>query len=752
MIFSPIKRKNSLHSAYNNIRNVLNRNLTLTEKMLFSHMKEIIDTNGRMPTKNESYIEIYPDRVIMQDATAQMALLQFINSKKTKTHVPTSIHCDHLIVAEKDYAADLSKANKDNGEVYAFLKSACKKYNIHFWEPGSGIIHQVVLENYASPGMFLIGTDSHTPNAGGIGAFAVGIGGTDAVDVMTGEPLILKLPNIMGVHLDGQLSNWASAKDVILTLLNKLTVKGGTGFVLEFFGPGTQHLTTTSKATITNMGAELGATTSIFPADSHATDYLQSTNRAQIGDFVKDNLDLFMPDKEVIQNPSKFYDKIIEINLNELTPCIAGPGTPDIVNTSDTIEDYLNKNHYPIDISMALIGSCTNSSYEDIKKILFLAQFAIDNDLLCKVPVYISPGSNAIAKLLYQNVHFLNKMNVKILSNSCGPCIGQWKRTDVKEEYNSILTSYNRNFPARNDGNKNTYSFISSPEMVLAVALAGKLNFNPLQDYIKNKNGINIKLPQSLPSINIKNNHNLFTLDNDIVEHSPDVPLLIKKSSKRLEFLKKFPAPSQEKFNDVVILLKAKGKCTTDHISPAGKWLKYRGHLTNISQNTYLGAFNFFTQKIGVGFDLFDNNNMKPFYNIAVSYSENNRTWSVIGDENFGEGSSREHAALQPRYLGCVAIIVKSFARIHETNLKKHGILPLTFIEKDDYNIINYDDTILISNTLQIQEGKSVTVTINNKTSQKCFNINCKHSYSKNQISWFIAGSALNYISNKDLY
>ena len=646
-------------------------------------MKELKDTKGNIPSRGSSYINLNPDRVIMQDATAQMAILQFISSGYPTVATPSSVHCDHLILANKDFVQDLSHAKKENYEIYSFLKSACQRYGIDFWNPGSGIIHQVALEYYAHPGCLMIGTDSHTPNAGGISALAIGVGGTDAVDVMLGEPFILKNPNLIGVNLTGNLGYWSSTKDIILKLMDILTVKGGTGSIVEFFGEGTESLSVTGKATVTNMGAEHGATTSIFPSNSQTLDYLENTNRSDVSTIIGQNLELFNADKEVANNPDKFYDKVININLNNLQPSVAGPHTPDIINTLDTIEAYLIKEEYPSEISAALIGSCTNSSYEDIKKVLFLANFSMKNNLKCKVPLYISPGSASIANLLYQNTDVLNYINAKILSNACGPCIGQWKRDAFDNKKNSIITSYNRNFPGRNDGNRSTLAFITSPEMVFAFSLSGTLTFNPIKDSIKSEDNKDVKLPLELPSISISNKDFLIK-DGDLVkENNKDIEINIDKNSNRLQFLKKFSGFNENLFNNLFILLKAKGKCTTDHISPAGPWLKYRGHLSNIAQNTYMGAFNTYTDKIGAGLDLLDDNKVKPFYNIGMNYRKNNKNWIVIGDENFGEGSSREHAAMQPRLLGCLAIIAKSFARIHENNLKKHGILALTFENKN---------------------------------------------------------------------
>jgi aconitate hydratase len=742
-IFSKISvlKKNHTH-----IKNIYEKSLTLTEKILFSHMKNI--TNEKIPKRDDSYIKLYPDRIVMQDATAQMATLQFINSGFSKVGVPTSIHCDHLIKAENDYTEDLSKAEKDNKEVYDFLESASLKYGMDFWKPGSGIIHQVVLENYAYPSCLIVGTDSHTPNAGGIGSIAIGVGGTDAVDVMIGEPFILKCPKIIGVKLCGTLNNWSAPKDIILNLMDTLTVKGGTGSVVEFFGEGTSCLTTTGKATITNMGAEHGATTSIFPADVHTIEYLKNTNRENISETILKNMDLFTSDKEVVESPDKFYDRVIEINLNKIKPSIAGPHSPDIINTTCTIRDYLYKKKFPIEISAALIGSCTNSSYEDMKKVLYLGEFAMKNNLKCKVPMYISPGSVSIANLLHKNINILNFVNAKILSNSCGPCIGQWNRKNQKNEMNSIITSYNRNFPGRNDGNRETLAFIASPEMVFAMSLSGRLDFDPIKDSIKNENNKKIKFPVKLPNIEITKKDFYISKNKNSIDIQKQPDIRIDKNSDRLELLRKFPGFFKDKFKDMFVLLKAKGKCTTDHISPAGPWLKYRGHLTNISQNTYMGVFNDYTQKIGLGIDLIDDKKQKSFYNISMNYKIHKKYWIVIGDENFGEGSSREHAAMQPRSLGCLVIIAKSFARIHENNLKKHGILALTFCNKNDYDKISQYDNISILDISSFSVNQNINVLLKNENNILT-TILCTHTYSYEQIRWFKSGSALNYIASK---
>jgi len=737
---------NKMNESYKNIKKINKRPLTLTEKILFTHMK--YENNIE---RGSSYIELYPDRVAMQDATAQMAVLQFMNAGKQKVEVPSSIHCDHLIMAEKGVEIDLYEAKKNNNEIYDFLKNVSKKYGIEFWEPGSGIIHQVILEQYAYPGQLLIGTDSHTPNAGGMGMLAIGVGGTDAVDVMAGLPLILKMPKIIGIKLIGKLTSWVSPKDIILKIMEILTVKGGTGCVIEFFGDGCSNLSATGKATITNMGAEHGATTSIFPMDEQSIEYLLNTNRKEIADIILLNKLLLTADKEVLINPELYYDKVININLNDLEPLIAGPHSPDLINKISNFKKFIEDNNYPIIPSAALIGSCTNSSYEDFKKIIFLAEFAVKNNIKCKIPLYITPGSNAISKFIKnkKNYEILEKIGVTILSNACGPCIGQWQRNDKLKEKNSIISSYNRNFPARNDGNRKTLSFIASPEIVMAVALSGNIAFNPLKDKIEVKKDMYISLPSNISYKLLFSEE--FKVDKlGLVKVEKDNTLnkiYVNNNSNRIKLLTRFDKFNKLNFENMHILIKTLGKCTTDHISPAGKWLKFRGHLENIAQNTYSGATNYFTQEIGTSLNLLNKMEKSSVYNVATYYKKHDINWVVIGDENFGEGSSREHAAMQPRYLGCRVIISRSFARIHENNLKKHGILALTFNNKADYNKISQNHIINIYDLDNLETKNIVTIFIKDINTNIIEKIECNHTYSKDQVEWFKYGSALNYLA-----
>ncbi len=745
----------TLDKQYKKARKYFHHHLTYTEKILFSHLHNIPKNTIQ---RGVSYVPMMPDRIAMQDATAQMAMLQFINSGIQKTSIPTSIHCDHLITANIGNKHDLKQANIVNKEIYDFLQSVSIKYNLKFWPPGSGIIHQTILENYAFPGGMMIGTDSHTTNAGGLSMIAIGIGGSDAVDVMIGEPLILKWPKIMGIKLTGKLHAWSSPKDVILYLMKTLTVKGGTGYILEFFGNGCSTISATGKATITNMGAEHGATTSLFPYDDHIYKYLKANNRSNIAQLSKTYAHYLKADDEVYQNPEKFYDKIIHINLDHITQYIAGPYSPDNITSIDNMKEKIKTTLFPNKPSAALIGSCTNSSYHDIGKVAYLANFAIQHNMKLKIPLFITPGSQTtlITTTKDKLLDPLIKLGATILANACGPCIGQWKRNTINTSkhitYNSIISSYNRNFPGRNDGNINTLSFITTPEIVMAIALSGDITFNPNTDEIKLDNGKFIKLPipkaETLPK-NIFHSEN--NKDNTNIKTSKNIQIIIDKKSDRLSLLQPFPAPEQKQFYNMHILLKSEGKCTTDHISPAGEWLKFRGHLENISNNTYINAKNTFTKKIGYGIlkNNKHNNIYKTLPEIAKSWKKQNISWIVIGDDNFGEGSSREHAAMQPRYLGCKTIISRSFARIHETNLKKHGILPLIFDTYNDYNKFNAIDKVDINNIHDIKPNTQVLITIKHLNNKKEY-IKCHHTLSDIQIKWFQAGSILNYFHNKN--
>ena len=722
------------------IKKRLNRtSFTLAEKILFGHLD---NTETQELSAGKSYLALKPDRIAMQDATAQMALLQFLLTGKTETAIPTTVHCDHLIQAYKGSQQDTDDAKVTNREVYDFLKTVSQKCGIGFWGPGSGIIHQVVLENYAFPGGLMIGTDSHTPNAGGLGMCAVGVGGADAVDAMIDLPWEVKYPNIVGVKLTGKLSGWASPKDVILKLCAILTVKGGTNRIIEYFGEGVESISATGKGTICNMGAELGATCSVFPYDSRMKDYLNATNRSDYSAAADKHQNLLKADDDVIQNPKKYFQEVIEINLSELEPILVGPHTPDLARGLSELKTASKENNYPEKISAALIGSCTNSSYEDLTRVKEIAQDALAQGLHLKTKLLISPGSEQVYETIKRDgiVDVLEKMGATILSNSCGPCIGQWKRDDVKKgESNSIVSSFNRNFPKRNDGNAETLSFIGSPETVIALALAGNLGFNPAKDEIEN-NGKKIKLatPKPAPDLPAKG----FVFSQKLYVEPSDNPASIKievsPTSERLQLLEPFKPWNGEDLLNLPILMKAKGKCTTDHISMAGPWLKYRGHLDNISNNLFIGVNNAFTAEVG-------KHKGVEYPQIARKYKAENKLWVAIGDENYGEGSSREHAAMEPRHLGGIAIICKSFARIHESNLKKQGLLPLTFANPSDYDAILENSTISLTGLKNLTPGKPVEAIIHTPGSADK-KITLNHTFSEEQLAWFRAGSALNLI------
>ena len=733
----------------NNVKSLTQSPLTLTEKILYSHFSESIKEPAK---KGETYVNFAPDRVAMQDATAQMALLQFMCAKKDQTAVPSTVHCDHLIQAEVGAKEDLKRANRESHEVFDFLRSVSNKYGIGFWKPGSGIIHQIVLENYAFPGGLMIGTDSHTPNAGGLGMIAVGVGGADAVDVMAGMPWELKFPKVIGVKLTGKLNGWASAKDVILKLAGLLTVKGGTGHIVEYFGEGAESISCTGKGTICNMGAEIGATTSIFPYDSKMSEYLKITGRAEVAELADNIQHCLKADEEVIQNPDKYYDKVIEIDLSTLEPHINGPYSPDKAWKLSEFCKAVKENNYPEELKVALIGSCTNSSYEDIERVTSIAKFAKKNKLKTKSELVITPGSEQIRATIERDGHLkeLQSVGGVVLANACGPCIGQWKRHDTKPgERNSILTSYNRNFSGRNDANPGTHSFVSSPEIVMAFSLAGKLTFNPMTDELVNELGESIKLAppngKELPSNGFDPGEDCFI---EPAESGKDVQVNVKNDSERLQLLTPFNPRKTEHFQDMAVLMKAKGKCTTDHISPAGKWLRFRGHLDRISDNMFCGAVNAFREEIGRGVNQFTNQ-VQSFSEVARAYKSKNLPWIAIGDENYGEGSSREHAAMEPRFLGAAAVIVKSFARIHETNLKKQGVLALTFTNAHDYDKIKEEDRLNLVDLDQFTPGKPLTLEIKHKDG-KAEKIKLNHTYGQNQIAWFKAGSALNLIAQSD--
>jgi len=720
--------------------------LTLAEKILYGHSRDVDEISLN---RGEDFGDFLPDRVAMQDATAQMALLQFMQAELPETAVPTTVHCDHLIQAYQGANSDLQVANKTHKEVFDFLRTASEKFNIGFWGPGAGIIHQVVLEQYAFPGGMMIGTDSHTPNAGGLSMVAIGVGGADAVDVMAGMPFNTKIPKLIGVKLNGSLSGWTSPKDIILKVAEILTVKGGTNAIVEYFGEGTKSISTTGKATITNMGAEIGATCSIFPFDEKGEKYLVATGRSDIADLAKENMHLLTADSEVIESPNDYFDQVIEINLDTLEPHIVGPHTPDLARPVSKLKDDAAQNNYPKTISSALIGSCTNSSYEDIGRAAFIAREAAKKGLKSKVPLMVTPGSEITRATIERDGYLkdLESIGATVLANACGPCIGQWKRDDIKEgESNSIVSSYNRNFPARNDGNKETLSFIGSPESVIGLALGGSLEFDFMNDSLINELGEEVKLSppyaDELPSDGFANTLEGFVQPNQDI----DVEVVINPESERLQVLTPFEKFNSKNYLEMTVFMKAVGKCTTDHISPAGKWLRFRGHLENISQNLFIGVNNAYTDESGTGINTIKDEVM-TLPDLAKSYHENNINWIAIGDENYGEGSSREHAAMEPRFRGCKVVLVKSFARIHEANLKKQGVLPLTFNDKSDYEKIDQKDKITIEKLENISPGEPIKLTIT-KEDGSIFDIVTLHSLSDEQIKWFFSGSALNYIKS----
>lgn len=722
---------------------LLERPLTLTEKILFAHLASAV---VEAPKRGGSYVEFAPDRVAMQDATAQMALLQFMSCGKPQVNVPSTVHCDHLILAETGAKEDLARANQDSKEVFDFLSSVSKKYGIGFWKPGAGIIHQVVLENYAFPGGMMIGTDSHTPNAGGLGMVAIGVGGADAVDVMAGLPWELKFPKIIGVKLTGKMQGWTSAKDVILKLAGILTVKGGTGAIIEYFGEGAKTISCTGKGTICNMGAEIGATTSIFPYDEKMKAYLEATGRKQVAEGAERVKEHLVADPEVEKHPEKHFDQIIEIDLSTLEPHVNGPYSPDKAWKISELGDAVRTNGYPDQISVALIGSCTNSSYEDIERATSIARQALKAGLKAKCPLTITPGSEQVRATIERDglLESLEGIGGLVLANACGPCIGQWKRHDVTfGEKNSILTSYNRNFAGRNDANPGTHSFVTSPEMVIAMALSGKMSFNPLKDGLKTDSGETIFLePPHGDELPKKGFITGSVGYEPPAEKGNSVQVLIAPDSERLQALAPFKPWDGKDFTSMRVLCKAQGKCTTDHISPAGKWLKYRGHLDKISDNLLIGALNAFREEQGKGKNHFTGE-IQPFSANARDYQKRGIGWVIVGDENYGEGSSREHAAMEPRYLGGKAVIVKSFARIHESNLKKQGILALTFLNPADYDKIREDDELNLVGLKDFTPGVPLKLIVKHADGSKD-EVPLSHTYSEGQIDWFKAGGALN--------
>jgi aconitate hydratase len=724
------------------------RALTLTEKILVSHMKTVADEDGNPLVRKKSYANLYPDRVALQDATAQMALLQFMQAGKKEVAVPSTVHCDHLIQAQVGAKKDLLRAIDENQEVYDFLQTVSQKYGLGFWKAGAGIIHQVVLENYAFPGGMMIGTDSHTPNAGGLGMVAIGIGGADAVDVMAGFPLNLRWPGVIGVRLTGKLQGFASAKDVILKLMGILTVKGGTNHIVEFFGAGCESISATGKGTIANMGAEHGATTSVFAYDASMERYLRATSRSDVADLANQHKAELQADPEVYASPEKFYDRVVDIDLNTLEPHWVGPHTPDLARPVSSMKSAVKAENFPETITSALIGSCTNSSYEDVSRSASLARAAKAAGLTSKVPFLITPGSETIHLTIKRDGQMaaFDDVGGTVLANACGPCIGQWKREDHQGVKNAIVTSFNRNFRGRNDSNNETLAFIGSPEMVTAMAFSGRLDFDPRTDTIRTPDGKDFKFPIPVGDELPKNG---FVVDKDgLVPPANDgsaVKIAIDPTSKRIALLTPFAPWNGKDIVGARVLMKAKGKCTTDHISAAGKWLTFRGHIDNIANNTFIGATNAFTDKIGEGKDLLDGAT-KSYPDVARNYKKNGVPWVVFGDENYGEGSSREHAAMQPRHLGGVAIIVRSFARIHESNLKKQGMLPLTFANPADYERVREDDVVSIVGLPAVAPGKALTLHLQHSDGTKEeFAVN--HTMSHEQLEWWKAGSALNLVA-----
>jgi len=731
------------------VRERLNRPLTLAEKILLGHLD---DPRNQELNAGDSYLLLRPDRVAMQDATAQMALLQFMQAGRDETAVPSTVHCDHLIQAHRGADADMATARETNAEVYDFLRTCAARYGLGFWGPGAGIIHQVVLEKYAFPGGMMLGTDSHTPNAGGLGMFACGVGGADAVDVMAGFPWEVLYPKLVGIRLTGQLSGWTSPKDVILKVCDLLTVKGGTNRVVEYFGDGVASLSCTGKATITNMGAELGATTSIFPFDERMATYLKATERSDLADLAAANLDLLSPDPDVIANPDGYYDEIVEIDLSTLEPHIVGPHTPDLARPISRMAADAKKNDYPMELSSCLIGSCTNSSYEDFSRAADVATQASKHGARIKSTLFCTPGSEQVDDTVTRDGQkaALEAIGATVLANACGPCIGQWKRDDIESgQANSILSSFNRNFPKRNDGNPETLSFISSPEICVAYALAGTLDFNPMTDEIETADGTRFKLDPPAPAPEIPEGG--FEISFGGYEGPPDkadrdsIQVEVNPASERLQLLEPFSAWGGEDYENLPLLLKAQGKCTTDHISMAGPWLRFRGHLDNISDNMFIGAINAFTGEAGVGLNIESGDRGDSFPAIARDYKKRGLRWVVVGDENYGEGSSREHAAMEPRHLGAAAVIVRSFARIHQANLKKQGVLPLTFVDPKNYDLIQETDRISILGLSELAPDRNVEIVVHHEAGgEDRFEV--AHTLNDEQIDWFRAGSALNLL------
>ena len=746
-----------IKSVYSNIKDRVNKAreltgkpLTASEKILYSHLWD--GNPEKVFSRGKDYVDFAPDRIACQDATAQMALLQFMQAGKSKVAVPTTVHCDHLIQAKSGATQDLKSANSTSAEVFNFLESVSNKYGIGFWKPGAGIIHQVVLENYAFPGGMMICTDSHTVNAGGLGMVAIGVGGADAVDVMADMPWELKFPKLIGVKLTGKLNGWTAPKDVILKVAGILTVKGGTGAIIEYFGEGAESMSCTGKGTICNMGAEVGATTSTFGYDQSMERYLRATGRDDVADAANDVKDYLTADPEVYKNPEKYFDQLIEINLDELTPHLNGPFTPDLATPVSEMSQAAKENQWPLKVEWGLIGSCTNSSYEDLSRAASIAKQAVEKNLVTKAEFGINPGSEQVRYTAERDglLKTFEDLDAKIFTNACGPCIGQWAREGAdKQEKNSIIHSFNRNFSKRADGNPNTHAFVASPEMVAAVAISGRLDFNPISDTLINQDGEKVKLDpptgMELPpsGFDVKDNGYLAP-----VEDGSSVDVVVKEDSERLQLLTPFTPWNGENLVGAKLLIKAHGKCTTDHISMAGPWLRYRGHLDNISNNCLIGAVNAFNQKTN-----FVKNQLSGEYagvpDTQRQYKEAGIETVVVGDHNYGEGSSREHAAMEPRFLGVKVVLVKSFARIHETNLKKQGMLGITFDNESDYDLIKEDDTFNFVDLKDFSPGKQITIEVVHGDGSKDL-IKANHSYNSQQIEWFKEGSALNLIKKQN--
>ncbi|KAF2170549.1 hypothetical protein M409DRAFT_19369 [Zasmidium cellare ATCC 36951] len=731
-----------MNENLNIVRSRLNRPLTYAEKILYSHLD---DPHGQDIERGKSYLKLRPDRVACQDATAQMAILQFMSAGMPSVATPTTVHCDHLIEAQVGGEKDLERAYNINKEVYDFLSTSCAKYNIGFWKPGSGIIHQIVLENYAFPGGLMIGTDSHTPNAGGLGMCAVGVGGADAVDVMANLPWEVKAPKIIGVKLTGKLSGWTAPKDIILKVAGILTVKGGTGAIVEYHGPGVNSFSCTGMATICNMGAEIGATTSVFPFNDRMYDYLAATKRQHIGDFARSYA------ADLREDEGAEYDEFIEINLDELEPHINGPFTPDLATPLSKFKEAVKENKWPEELKVGLIGSCTNSSYEDMSRAASIARDALDHGIKAKSIFTVTPGSEQIRATIERDgqLQTLEEFGGMVLANACGPCIGQWDRRDVsKGEPNSIVCSYNRNFTGRNDANPATHSFVTSPDLVVAMTIAGDLKFNPITDTLKDKDGKEFKLKPPTGDGLPKNGYDA---GRDTYQAPPEdrsqVSVAVSPTSDRLQILEPFNAWDGKDANNLPILIKAQGKTTTDHISMAGPWLKYRGHLDNISNNMLIGAINAANGEANKVKNQ-ETGEVDAVPAVARDYKKRGIRWVVIGDWNYGEGSSREHAALEPRHLGGLAIITRSFARIHETNLKKQGMLPLTFSNPEDYDKIKPDDRVDLKAT-ELAVGKPITMVVHPADGSKPFEVKLSHTFNESQLEWFVNGSALNTMAKK---